>query len=54
MANQVTTTPNTDKVLGNFTKSELDTIKSTIAAGTTNDKFALFVQTCVNSGLNHF
>lgn len=54
MANQVAATPNTDKVIGNFTKSELDTIKSTIAAGTTNEQFALFVQTCVNSGLNPF
>lgn len=54
MSNQVTAAPNTDKVIGNFTKSELDTIKSTIAAGTTNEQFALFVQTCVNSGLNPF
>lgn len=54
MANQVTATPNTDKVIGNFTKSELDTIKSTIATGTTNEQFALFVQTCVNSELNPF
>ncbi|MEX3422091.1 MULTISPECIES: RecT family recombinase [Bacillus] len=54
MANQVAATPNTDKVIGNFTKSELDTIKSTIATGTTNEQFALFVQTCVNSELNPF
>ncbi|PEU05193.1 hypothetical protein CN527_02295 [Bacillus cereus] len=54
MANQVTATPNTDKVVGNFTKSELDTIKNTIAVGTSNEQFALFVQTCVNSGLNPF
>lgn len=54
MANQVTATPNTEKVIGNFTKSELDTIKSTIATGTTNEQFALFVQTCVNSELNPF
>ena len=54
MANQVAATPNTDKVIGNFTKSELDTIKSTIATGTTNEQFALFVQTCLNSELNPF
>ncbi|KLA35485.1 RecT family recombinase [Bacillus cereus] len=54
MTNQVTATPNTDKVIGNFTKSELDTIKSTIATGTSNEQFALFVQTCVNSELNPF
>ncbi|MDR4986179.1 RecT family recombinase [Bacillus cereus] len=54
MTNQVTTAPNTDKVIGNFTKSELDTIKSTIATGTSNEQFALFVQTCVNSELNPF
>lgn len=54
MANQVTATPNTEKVIGNFTKSELDTIKSTIATGTSNEQFALFVQTCVNSELNPF
>ncbi|PGD58138.1 hypothetical protein COM40_12290 [Bacillus wiedmannii] len=54
MTNQVTATPNTDKVIGNFTKMELDTIKSTIATGTSNEQFALFVQTCVNSELNPF
>ncbi|EJQ55140.1 RecT family recombinase [Bacillus mycoides] len=54
MANQVTAAPNTDKVIGNFTKMELDTIKSTIATGTSNEQFALFVQTCVNSELNPF
>ncbi|MEC5267311.1 RecT family recombinase, partial [Bacillus mycoides] len=42
------------KVIGNFTKMELDTIKSTIATGTSNEQFALFVQTCVNSELNPF
>ncbi|MDA2480339.1 recombinase RecT [Bacillus cereus] len=54
MTNQVTAAPNTEKVIGNFTKSELDTIKSTIATGTSNEQFALFVQTCVNSELNPF
>ncbi|MBK5474382.1 recombinase RecT [Bacillus sp. TH19] len=54
MTNQVTATPNTEKVIGNFTKMELDTIKSTIATGTSNEQFALFVQTCVNSELNPF
>ncbi|WP_088291606.1 RecT family recombinase [Bacillus mycoides] len=54
MTNPVTAAPNTDKVIGNFTKSELDTIKSTIATGTSNEQFALFVQTCVNSELNPF
>ncbi|ARJ26106.1 hypothetical protein B7492_34320 (plasmid) [Bacillus mycoides] len=54
MTNQVTAAPNTDKVIGNFTKSELDTIRNTIAFGTTKEQFALFVQTCVNSGLNPF
>ncbi|MEC5240712.1 recombinase RecT [Bacillus mycoides] len=54
MTNQVTAAPNTDKVIGNFTKMELDTIKSTIATGTSNEQFALFVQTCVNSELNPF
>ncbi|MEC5238549.1 recombinase RecT [Bacillus mycoides] len=54
MANQVTAAPNTDKVIGNFTKLELDTIKNTIATGTTNEQFSLFVQTCVNSELNPF
>ncbi|HDR7635325.1 TPA: recombinase RecT [Bacillus mycoides] len=54
MANQVTAAPNTEKVIGNFTKMELDTIKSTIATGTSNEQFALFVQTCVNSELNPF
>ncbi|MCG7314116.1 recombinase RecT [Priestia flexa] len=51
--NQVTNV-NTQAVVGNFTQSELDTIKQTIAKGTTNEQFSLFVQTCVNSGLNPF
>lgn len=54
MANQVAAAPNTEKVIGNFTKLELDTIKNTIATGTTNEQFSLFVQTCVNSELNPF
>ncbi|WP_305928100.1 RecT family recombinase [Bacillus mycoides] len=54
MTNQVTAAPNTEKVIGNFTKMELDTIKNTIATGTTNEQFSLFVQTCVNSELNPF
>lgn len=45
---------NTQAVVGSFTQSELDTLKSTIAAGTSNEQFALFVQTCVNSELNPF
>jgi recombination protein RecT len=48
------TTVNTQAVVGSFTQSELDTLKQTIARGTTNEQFALFVQTCVNSGLNPF
>lgn len=43
-----------DKIVGSFTQKELDTLKSTIAAGTTKEEFSLFVQTCVNSGLNPF
>lgn len=43
-----------DKVVGAFTQKELDTLKSTIAAGTNKEEFALFIQTCVNSGLNPF
>lgn len=45
---------NTESVIGSFTQKELDTLKSTIAKGTTNEQFALFIQTCVNSGLNPF
>jgi recombination protein RecT len=47
-------TIDTQAVVGNFTQSELDTLKATIAKGTTNEQFALFVQTCVRSGLNPF
>lgn len=47
-------TVNTQAVVGNFTQAELDTLKATIARGTTNEQFALFVQTCANSGLNPF
>ncbi|OUM85670.1 MAG: hypothetical protein BAA01_09375 [Bacillus thermozeamaize] len=45
---------NTEAVVGGFTQAELDTLKATIARGTTNEQFALFVQTCVNAGLNPF
>lgn len=48
------TTVNTEAVIGGFTQAELDTLKATIARGTTNEQFALFVQTCVNAGLNPF
>ncbi|WP_019536556.1 RecT family recombinase [Paenibacillus ginsengihumi] len=44
----------TQAVVGSFTQAELDTLKATIARGTTNEQFALFVQTCVRSGLNPF
>ncbi|WP_261798196.1 RecT family recombinase [Brevibacillus massiliensis] len=44
----------TNAVVGSFTQSELDTLKATIARGTTNEQFALFVQTCARSGLNPF
>jgi recombination protein RecT len=53
MANSLSNV-NTQAVVGNFTQKELDTLKQTIAKGTTNEQFALFVQTCVNSGLNPF
>lgn len=53
MVNQVAVS-NTQAVVGSFTQSELDTLKGTIAAGTSNEQFALFVQTCVNSELNPF
>lgn len=53
MSNQVALS-NTQAVVGTFTQTELDTLKHTIAVGTSNEQFALFVQTCVNSGLNPF
>jgi len=53
MSNQIAVS-NTQAVIGNFTQNELDTIKNTIAKGSTNEQYALFVQTCVNSGLNPF
>ncbi|NEZ45361.1 RecT family recombinase [Paenibacillus alvei] len=45
---------NTQAVVGSFTQSELDTLKQTIARGTSNEQFSLFVQTCARSGLNPF
>lgn len=45
---------NTEAIVGGFTKAELDTLKATIARGTTDEQFALFVQTCARSGLNPF
>lgn len=44
----------TEKYFGNFTRKELDTLRSTVAAGTNNEQFALFIQTCINTGLNPF
>jgi recombination protein RecT len=41
-------------VVGNYTQKHLDTLKSTIAKGTSNEQFALFVQTCVRTGLDPF
>lgn len=45
---------NTQLLVGNFTQNELETLKGTIAKGTSNEQFALFVQTCASSGLNPF
>lgn len=42
------------KYLGDFTKNELTTLRNTIAQGTNDQEFMLFVQTCVNTGLNPF
>ncbi|MCA0754870.1 recombinase RecT [Paenibacillus sp. N4] len=53
MTKQIATV-NTQAVVGHFTQTELDTLKGTIAKGTSNEQFALFVQTCVSSGLNPF
>jgi recombination protein RecT len=47
-------TVNTSALVGNFTANELETLKATIAKGTSNEQFALFVQTCASSGLNPF
>ncbi|ACT00257.1 RecT family recombinase [Paenibacillus sp. JDR-2] len=44
----------TQALVGNFNQTELETLKATIAKGTTNEQFALFVQTCARSGLNPF
>ena len=43
-----------EKFVGNFTRKELDTLRATIARGTNDEEFGLFVQTCVNTGLNPF
>jgi recombination protein RecT len=45
---------NTERTVSVFSQSELDTLKATIAKGTTNEQFALFVQICQSSGLNPF
>ncbi|WP_339273568.1 RecT family recombinase [Paenibacillus sp. FSL W8-0426] len=45
---------NEEVVVGNYTQKHLDTLKSTIAKGTSNEQFALFVQTCVRTGLDPF
>lgn len=43
-----------EKFVGDFTRKELDTLRATIARGTNDEEFGLFVQTCVNTGLNPF
>lgn len=43
-----------EKLLGDFTRAEIATLKSTIAKGTTDAQFNLFLQICTNSGLNPF
>ena len=52
MSNEIK--PTEEKVLGEFTRAEVATLQSTIAQGTTREQFNLFMQTCVNSGLNPF
>lgn len=47
-------TVNTQALVGSFTQNELETLKGTIAKGTSDEQFALFIQTCVSSGLNPF
>lgn len=43
-----------EKIVGNFTKQELDVLQSTIAKGTNKDEFRLFIQTAKSAGLNPF
>jgi recombination protein RecT len=43
-----------EKVLGDFTQYEINTLKSTIANGLNNSEFALFINTCASAGLNPF
>lgn len=45
---------NEETVVGTFTQKHLDTLKSTIAKGTSNEQFSLFMQTCVRTGLDPF
>ncbi|MDR6883063.1 RecT family recombinase [Bacillus sp. 3255] len=42
------------QVIGDFTQAELDTIKNTIAKGTTDAQFNLFARTAAAAGLNPF
>jgi recombination protein RecT len=43
-----------DIIIGNLTQKQLDTLKATIAVGTTNEQFSLFVQTFIRAGLDPF
>lgn len=43
-----------EKVIGEFTQPQLNVLQHTIAKDTSPAQFDLFVQTCVNSGLNPF
>lgn len=43
-----------EKILGDFTQYEIDTLKSTIAHKLDNAEFGLFINTCISTGLNPF
>jgi len=43
-----------EKVLGQFTQYDINTLKQTLAAGLNSAEFGLFLNTCVATGLNPF
>jgi recombination protein RecT len=43
-----------EKILGQFTQYDINTLKSTIANGLNSAEFGLFLNTCVATGLNPF
>jgi phage recombination protein Bet len=54
MATELATRNGTTEMAAGFDQEKLDLLKRTVAKGTSNDEFALFVQVCQRTGLDPF